>query len=81
MNVLFIGNFFPRKLIATFTIDGKVGMANHNFEMSIINGLCLHNDIALKCITVPGVYSYPYNNTFFYTRRDFTNIRIHKYVL
>ena len=71
MNVLFIGNFFPRKLIATCTIDGKVGMANHNFEMSIINGLCLHNDIALKCITVPGVYSYPYNNTFFYTRRDF----------
>ena len=70
MNVLFIGNFFPRKLIATFTIDGKVGMANHNFEMSIINGLCLHSDIVLKCITVPGVYSYPYNNTFFYTRRD-----------
>lgn len=71
MNVLFIGKFFPRKLITTFNIDGKVGMANHNFEMSIINGLCLHNDIALKCITVPGVYSYPYNNTFFYTRRDF----------
>lgn len=70
MNVLFLGKFFPRTLIATFTNDSKVGMANHNFEISLINGLCQQNDIVLKCMTVPGVYSYPYNNKCFYTRKD-----------
>ena len=70
MNVLYLGKFFPRTLIATFTKCSKVGMSNHNFEMSLINGLCLQNDIVLKCMTVPSVYSYPYNNKRFYTRKD-----------
>lgn len=56
------------------TIDtdgkGKIGMSNHNFEMSIINGLCQHNDIELECITIPAVFSYPYNNKRFYTRHE-----------
>ena len=71
MNVLFLGKFFPNSLIATFKNDSKIGMANHNFEMSILNGLCLQNDITLKCLTVPSVFSYPYNNNRFYTRKDF----------
>ena len=70
MNVLYLGKFFPRTLIATFTQCSKVGMSNHNFEMSLINGLFLQNDIVLKCMTVPSVYSYPYNNNRFYTRKD-----------
>ena len=45
-------------------------MSNHNFEMSLINGLCKQKDITLKCLTIPGVYSFPYNNKRFYTRAE-----------
>ena len=45
-------------------------MSNHNFEMSLINGLCKQKDITLKCLTIPGVYSFPYNNKRFYTRTE-----------
>lgn len=64
MDVIFIGKFFPRDLLSTIGFDSKglIGMSNHNFEMSIIDGLCHQEDINLKCITCPGVFSYPYNN-------------------
>lgn len=69
-NILYLGRFFPRDLLRTITTDskGKIGMSNHNFEMSIINGLFQQDEIDLKCLTIPGVYSFPYNN-----RRIFTN--------
>jgi glycosyltransferase involved in cell wall biosynthesis len=41
---------------------GKIGFSNHNFEKSIISGLKHHN-INLKCVSVPSVYTYPYNCT------------------
>lgn len=72
MNILFLGKFYPQRLITTLVSDskGKCGMSNHNFEMSLINGLCRHSNINLKCITIPGVYSFPYNNKRFYTRKE-----------
>jgi hypothetical protein len=49
MNILFLGKFYPQTLITTIAADskGKVGMSNHNFEMSLINGLCQQEDITL----------------------------------
>lgn len=71
-DVIFIGRFFPVKLQNSVIADskGKIGMSNHNFEMSIVNGLCSQSDVRLRCITIPGVYSYPYNNRRFYTKRE-----------
>ena len=71
-NILYIGKFFPKELLTTLTHDskGKASMSNHNFEQSIINGLCYQQDIVLKCISVPSTYSYPYNNRRFYTNSE-----------
>ena len=44
--------------------------ANHNFEMSIVSGLSLQETVDLKCISIPNVYSYPYNNTRIYTHSE-----------
>ena len=71
--VIYIGRFYPPTLLKTLREDSKGkagGMSNHNFEMSIINGLCQHSDITLKCITVPAVYSFPYNNRRLFTKSD-----------
>ena len=70
MNVLYVGKFFPEKLLKTIKNDsrGKVGMSNHNFEMSILNGLAKQEDACVKCVIAPGVYSFPHNN-----RRIFTH--------
>ena len=70
-NIIYIGKFFPKDIIKTINVDsrGKIGMSNHNFEMSIINGLCQQSGINLKCMTVPGVYSYPYSNKRLFTKR------------
>lgn len=72
MNVLFIGKFLPAQLLNRVYKDskGKIGMSNHNFEMSIISGLCQHTDINLKCISIPEAYSFPYNNRRFYTKPE-----------
>ena len=72
MNILFLGKFYPQTLITTLAADskGKAGMSNHNFEMSIINGLCQQKEIMLKCITVPNTYSFPYNNKRFFTKKE-----------
>ena len=82
MNIIFLGKFYPQTLLKTIKEDskGKVGMSNHNFEMSIINGLCQQEGIDLKCITIPGVYSYPHNNKKLYTEPesyDYRNTHIY----
>lgn len=82
MNILFLGKFYPQTLITTIATDskGKVGMSNHNFEMSLINGLCQQEDITLECLTVPSAYSFPYNNRCFFTRGEsyqYKNTHIH----
>ena len=62
MNVLYVGKLFPRELVKTVSSDsrGKMGMSNHNFEMSILNGLARQEDACVKCVIAPGVYSFPF---------------------
>lgn len=71
-NIIYIGKFFPKHIIETINVDsrGKIGMSNHNFEMSIINGLCQQDNITLRCLTIPGVYSFPYNNKRLFTKKE-----------
>lgn len=61
MNVLYVGKFFPKKTLKTIKNDsrGKMGMSNHNFEMSILNGLAKQENACVKCVIAPGVYSFP----------------------
>ena len=70
--IIFIGRFFPRNLSETVIKDSnsKIEMSNHNFEMSIINGLSLQENVDVHCFTIPAVYSYPYNNNRLYTSRE-----------
>lgn len=64
MDVLFIGNFYPSGIIEQIVENtrGKVGFSNHNFEMSLINGLVKQEDVNLRVITAPMVFSFPHNN-------------------
>ena len=72
INVLFLGKFYPEGLLKTVKEDskGKVGFSNHNFELSIIKGLIKQQDINLRVLTAPGVYSYPHNNNKFFTKAE-----------
>lgn len=76
-NIIFLGKFFPKKLLLTIKEDskGKVGMSNHNFEMSILNGLCQQENVDLRCISCPGVYSYPHNNKKLFTKCESYNYK------
>lgn len=81
MNVLYLGKFFPQTLLKTLKEDsrGKIGLSNHNFEMSILNGLSQQDNIDLKCVTCPGVFAYPHNNKKLFTKAesyDYGNIHI-----
>lgn len=81
MNILYLGKFYPQTLLKTLKEDsrGKIGLSNHNFEMSILHGLCQQDNIDLKCITCPGVYAYPHNNKRLFTKAesyDYRNIHI-----
>ena len=73
-NILFVGHFFPRQLLKTVQDDskGRMGMSNHNFEMSIIKGLS-KQEINLSCLSIPGVYSFPNNNTRFFIKSESYN--------
>lgn len=81
MNIIYLGKFFPQKMLQTIKEDskGKIGMSNHNFEMSILNGLCQQEGINLRCISCPGVFSYPHNNRKLFTKcesYDYKNTHI-----
>lgn len=60
MNIIYLGKFFPQKMLRTIKEDskGKIGMSNHNFEMSILNGLCQQEGINMRCISCPGVFCF-----------------------
>lgn len=81
MNIIYCGKFFPQKMLRTIKEDskGKIGMSNHNYEMSILNGLCQQEGINLRCISCPGVFSYPHNNRKLFTKcesYDYKNTHI-----
>lgn len=77
MNIIFLGKFFPQNMLQTIKEDSKglMGMSNHNFEMSLLNGLCQLEDINLMCITCPGVFSYPKNNKKMFTEPESYNYK------
>lgn len=64
MNVLFLGRFYPHKVLKTIYHDtrGKVGFSNHNFEKSLIAGFASNNNLNFRVVTAPLVYSFPHNN-------------------
>ncbi len=70
--ILYVGKFFPKRLLKTIRKDskGKIGFSNHNFELSMVRGLCEQENICLSCISIPGVYSYPHNNRALWTRAE-----------
>lgn len=72
MNILYLGKFFPKEILQTVNEDskGKIGLSNHNFEMSVLNGLCLQDDVCLRCITIPGVFSFPRSNKKLFTHSE-----------
>lgn len=81
-NILYIGKLYSPKLLETIIEDskGKICMSNHNFEMSLLNGLSQQNNVDLKCVIIPGIYSFPYNNKKFYTSSEdykYRNIEVH----
>lgn len=67
--IIFIGKFFPKRLLTTIKEDsfGRVGFSNHNFEKSIMGGLSSNISGDVYCISCPMVYSYPYNNKKLFT--------------
>ena len=69
VDVLFLGGFYPTQLLSTVREDsfGKIGFSNHNFEQSIIGGLLQQDNLNLRILSAPLVYSYPYNNKKLYT--------------
>lgn len=71
MNLLFIGQFYPKGIIDRIVEDtrGKVGFSNHNFEMSLIGGFAGLKDVNLRVLTAPMVYSYPHNNRNAFVRK------------
>ncbi|MEE0907671.1 MAG: glycosyltransferase [Muribaculaceae bacterium] len=72
MNVLYVGKLFPRELVKTVADDsrGKMGMSNHNFEMSILNGFTRQENARVKCVIAPGVFSFPHNNRRLFTHAE-----------
>lgn len=70
--MIFVGRFFPKGLLKDISYNsyGKAGLSNHNFEMSVISGLSKQEILDLKCLAIPGVYSYPHNNRKFFTRSE-----------
>lgn len=64
MNVLFLGEFYPKGIIEHIVEDtrGKVGFSNHNFEISLIGGFAALKDVKLRVLTAPMVFSFPHNN-------------------
>lgn len=75
MNLLFIGQFYPRKIAETIAEDtfGKVGFSNHNFELSLIKGFSGINGVNIRVISSPQVYSYPHNNKHFFIKKESYN--------
>lgn len=72
MNILYLGHFFPQRLIENINSDskGKIGFSNHNFEMSILTGLSKQQNLNVSAITIPSVFSFPYNNRKLFTPRE-----------
>ena len=79
--VLFLGRFFSPNNLLRIKEDtnGNIGFSNHNFEMSILDGLSRHREVDTSAITLPSYYSYPQNSKTFYVKEekyDYHNIHV-----
>lgn len=82
MNILFIGQFYPKGIVEKIAEDthGKVGFSNHNFEISLINGFSRLENVNLKVITAPMVFSFPHNNKRAFVKKiNYTEDNYHIY--
>lgn len=72
MNVIFIGMFYPQRLLGTIAADtgGRSAFANHNFEQSLISGLAAVPGLSLRAVSLPAAYSFPHNNRRAFIRRE-----------
>lgn len=72
MNILFIGQFYPKKILETIRRDtyGKVGFSNHNFEIALIHGFASQNGVKLRTVSLPATFSYPQNNKRIYIKSE-----------
>lgn len=80
MNILFIGNSHPPKILSTFIKDtkGKNNLSCHNYEQSILNGLSQQGeDVHVKVLLVPWVGTFPISYTRLFVRAE----RFEKYGL
>lgn len=71
--VLFVGRFYSEESLKTAIEDSKynLNLSNHNFEMSIFDGLKQNLGKNFSCITVPQNYSYPRHCSKIYTHGEF----------
>lgn len=71
-NILFVGRFYPKGILDTIVADtrGAVGFSNHNFEKSLIEGFSRAEDVELRVVTAPMVFSYPHNNRRPFIRKE-----------
>lgn len=81
MNILFLGQFYPKGIIDSIVEDtrGKVGFSNHNFEMSLIGGFSKLPNVNLRVLTAPMVFSFPHNNNKAFVRK--TNYNEENYAI
>lgn len=84
MKYIYIGKFFPKKILETIREDskGRMGYSNHNFEMSIIQGLSKNLGCELEILTLPNVGSFPNNYTKCWVKREdylINNSKVHSF--
>lgn len=71
-NVLFVGRYYSPKILDLIgkSSKGNPGYSTHNYEMAAINGLSSFNDVDVRSITSPSIFSFPHNNNRFFTPSD-----------
>ena len=72
---IFCGRHIPPTMMSKIIqdTDGTIAFANHNFEMSIINGLAKQKNIDLSILSFPVSNPYPTNNRrLFYKSEKYT---------
>lgn len=71
-SILFVGRFFSPYLLSIIKEDskGQIGFSNHNFEMSIVQGLRRHEEIDVTAITRPSIFSFPHNSKTLFVKKE-----------
>lgn len=75
-NILFVGRYYSPKVYELIknSTKGKVGYSTHNYEIAALEGLAANENVMIKSITCPAVFSYPHNNNYIFTPAETFNI-------